>query len=1310
MDPNSERIIELFSQAMSKPAEARAAFLAETCRDKPEVRQQIESLLRAAEPAREFLKQPLPQLIPAPDLPAEKPGDQIGRYKLREKVGEGGCGVVYVADQEEPMRRRVALKVIKLGMDTRQVIARFEAERQALALMDHPNIAKVLDAGATETGRPYFVMELVRGIKITDYCDQSQCTTRQRLDLFMQVCKAIQHAHQKGIIHRDIKPSNILVTLHDGVPVPKVIDFGIAKATEGRLTEQTVYTALHEFIGTPAYISPEQAEMSGLDIDTRSDIYSLGVLLYELLTGKTPFDASELVRAGLDGLRRTIREQAPLRPSTKLGALQSQELTTTARLRGVGAPELVYAIRGDLDWIAMKCLEKDRARRYETANGLARDIERHLHNEPVTARPPSKLYELRKTVRRNWVGFTAVATVVASLAIGVVIQREEIHQRSAAETAQTKEAAQRHRAEADEQLAQRLAYAAKMRLAQGAWEQNRVGHVRRVLEETADYPDRGFEWYYWQRQIHLELKTLRGHLRGVGCVAFSPDGKRVAAGSDDRTVIVWDAATGDELLTLRGHLNEVDTVAFSSDGQRVLTAGRDHTARIWDAQSGKQLLTLEGHTGRIQVAAFSPDGQRVLTSSWDGTARIWDAATGNTLVKLEGHLGALHGAAFSPDGRRVVTGGDDKVGRVWDPLTGKELLSLAGHSGAIESVAWSPDGRRIVTGSDQTDPTARVWDAATGEYLFTLAGHSGQLSAVTFSSDNGRIVTCSDDRTARVWDALTGKVLFSLKGHTGGVNDVAISRDGTRIVTGSDDRTAKVWDASRDRQVLTLKGHTGNVISAAFSRDGRRIVTGGAEGDLTARVWDARVWDAATGDLVVMLQGQHSRPIRSVAFSPDGRRIVTGSGDHTAKVWDVASGQYLFTLPGHHGPLTQVAFSPDGQRIATGSTDTTARVWDSASGKLLLTFARHTEGINDLAFSPDGRRIATASSDQTAKVWDVATGREWFELKDADGKVAAVAFSPDGRQLATACADGSAKLWDVASGKRLLIFRGHSDEVRWVAFSPDGRRVVTGGLDRTAKVWDTASGEELLTLEGTSDDTSSVAFSPDGYRILTSGDVTAKLWDAVTPGEFAQWQTEEKSALERLSARERELAAREQQARASSALDPGAIKQWLAVGPLRFVGHDGAKGLAEQQIPDEAQIRPRADQPIKGTDFGWRAIQLHDYVVDFFKLYTADPPWTVTYLACYIQSDSDQTNLVMKVGSQNQAKIYLNGRELYHCEQPRQYVPDQDVVTNGVELTRGTNVLVFKVVNEEDASHASLRFADAAGQPLKGIRVTITPP
>ncbi|HEV7924512.1 MAG TPA: tetratricopeptide repeat protein [Verrucomicrobiae bacterium] len=347
--------------------------------------------------------------------PSEKSGDMIGRYKLLQEIGTGGFGIVYMAEQEEPVRRRVALKIIKLGMDTKEVIARFEAERQALALMDHPHIAKVLDAGATSSGRPYFVMELVKGERVTDYCDKHNLTTQQRLDLFVQICHAIQHAHQKGIIHRDIKPSNVLVALQDGVPVPKVIDFGIAKATEQRLTDKTFFTAIGEFVGTPAYTSPEQAEVTSLDIDTRSDIYSLGVLLYELLTGKTPFDPKDLLAKGIAEMRRAIREDEPRRPSTRLTSMEAGELTTTARRHQTDSPKLVHLVQGDLDWIVMKCLEKDRTRRYETAAGLAQDLQRHINSEPVLARPPSSAYRLQKMMRRHKTAFAAAAFMVVVL-------------------------------------------------------------------------------------------------------------------------------------------------------------------------------------------------------------------------------------------------------------------------------------------------------------------------------------------------------------------------------------------------------------------------------------------------------------------------------------------------------------------------------------------------------------------------------------------------------------------------------------------------------------------------------------------------------------------------------------------------------------------------------------------------------------------------------------------------------------------------------------------------------------------------------
>jgi serine/threonine protein kinase len=402
VNDRKNKLEAIFQAALELPsADQQAGYLDLACAGDLDLRRELEELLSAAVDAEVVFRASDSVGVRSLATSLEQPGSLIGRYKLLEKIGEGGCGVVYMAEQFEPVRRRVALKIIKLGMDTKSVVGRFEAERQALAMMDHPNIAKILDGGATEAGRPFFVMELVRGTRITQYCDENELSTRARLELFIQVCGAVQHAHQKGIIHRDLKPSNILVTINDGVAVPKVIDFGIAKATEGRLTDQTVFTAFQQFLGTPAYMSPEQAVMTTVDIDTRSDIYSLGVLLYELLAGKTPFDTAALLAAGLDEMRRTILEREPVRPSTRLSALSAAELTTTAKRRCTDSPKLVHLLSGDLDWIVMKCLEKDRTRRYATANGLAADIQRHLSQEPVIARPPSTAYQAEKFIRRN---------------------------------------------------------------------------------------------------------------------------------------------------------------------------------------------------------------------------------------------------------------------------------------------------------------------------------------------------------------------------------------------------------------------------------------------------------------------------------------------------------------------------------------------------------------------------------------------------------------------------------------------------------------------------------------------------------------------------------------------------------------------------------------------------------------------------------------------------------------------------------------------------------------------------------------------
>jgi WD40 repeat protein len=1214
--------------------------------------------------------------------------------------------VVYVAEQQEPVRRRVALKVIKLGMDTRQVVARFEAERQALALMDHSNIARVLDAGATETGRPFFVMELVRGIKITEYCDQHQLTTPERLDLFAQVCRAVQHAHQKGIIHRDLKPSNILVSVNDGVAVPKVIDFGIAKATEGRLTDKTVYTELHQFIGTPAYMSPEQAEMTSVDIDTRSDIYSLGVLLYELLTGKTPFDHHELVRVGLDAMRQTIREKEPPRPSARLSTLAAVDLSTVAKARRSEAPKLIHSVRGDLDWIVMKCLEKDRARRYDTASGLARDIDRHLRDEAVTARPPSRAYEFQKTLRRHWVGFAAAGAVLLVVALGALVSTVEAVRARRAEREQNRllHSAQSAEARESEQrrTAQRLLYGANMNLAQQAWQENKTVRVRQLLDETVAYPERGFEWYYWQHQTHLELKNLRGHTESVFCLAISADGRMLATGGADRTAILWDAATGQERLTLTGHRGAVQSVSFSADCARLLTGSQDGTAKVWDAASGKLLLTVPIHSGPISFAAFSPDGLRIATGNDYGKVSIRDATTGQELRSWKGHTGKIWSVAFSPDGRNIVTGSEDHTARVWDIDSGKEQFALKGHSDWVNGVAFSPDGRLIATAS--YDKTARLWLAGTGQELLTLREQSSRLWPVAFSPDGRRVATGAEDGMVKVWDTANGQELFSFEGHGDWVNGVVFSAHDNRIVTASGDQTVKVWDATSENGPRTIGVHEDTVLAVAFLPDGKRIVTGSV--DATAKIWDAR-----TGRLLHTLAA-HSRPIWGVPVSPDGRLIATGSGDQTAILWNADTGERLRPLTGHRAALRSLSFSPDSRRLVTASLDRTARIWDVSSGQELRKLQGHSDGVYSVAFSPDGRRVLTGSFDNTARVWDAATGNVLFSFIGHKGPIGAVAFSRDGQRIATGSEDATAIVWDARTGKRLFTLLGHRMMVHSVAFAPDGLRIVTSSADNTAKLWDAISGQELLTLRGHTNGVRSVAFSPDGRQLATAGDDhTAKLWDAATDLQVETWQKEQQDASKRLATLQQERAAADKRERAAWARDPGRIRQWLVLAPIGFQGRNGAAAVAQEQIPDEAHLHPRVGDRSRVGDsqWSWRPVELGDYRINFSELLTS-PTWSVAYAVCYIQSEAAQTNLSIMVGSLDQARLYLNGKDLYRSEEPRRFIPDQDVIS-GVRLNEGLNVLVFKAVVEAgfDTWEGSIRFTESTGQPVKGIRATITP-
>jgi WD40 repeat protein/serine/threonine protein kinase/Flp pilus assembly protein TadD len=1109
---------EIFLAAVEKksPGE-RAAYLDRACGDDTALRAEVEGLLKAHDGAGSFLEQSL--LDPAtmtrePPAVVEKAGAVIGPYKLLEEIGEGGFGVVFMAEQTQPVRRKVALKVVKPGMDTRQVIARFEAERQALALMDHPNIAHVLDGGETASGRPYFVMELVRGIPITGFCDQHHLSVRQRLELFAVVCQAVQHAHQKGIIHRDIKPSNVMVTLHDDKPVVKVIDFGIAKATGQQLTDKTLFTNFAQMMGTPMYMSPEQAQMSGLDIDTRTDIYSLGVLLYELLTGTTPFDRERLRQAAYDEVRRIIREEEPVRPSTRISTLGQVAHTVSAN-RASDPKHLKQLCRGELDWIVMKALEKDRNCRYETANGLARDVERYLKDEPVLACPPTAAYRFRKFARRHKGPLTTALVVLTALLVGTAIsvwqairatqaeglaemrlegERTARHETDDALEAEKKAKAESMRTFRNEQTSM---YFHRIGRADLEWWNNNVGRADQILDECPlEY--RNWEWRYLKRLCHADMVTLAGHTQPIHGLAYDPHGRRLASASLDKSVKVWDLAIGKEIRTLAGHSRMVNCVAWSPDG-RFLASGsgvwdelRPGELKVWDAATGHELHNLTGPKSAIAAVAFSPDSQRLASANWDSTVRVWDLTTGREVLCIQGHQ--VRCVAFSPDGQRLVAG--CRLGPIveWDAASGEQQRILNGHTEDVYRVAFSPDGQRLVSGS--WDKTVRVWEVTTGKSLLNHPRHTDTVWAVDFSPDGKSVASASKDGSVKLWDASTGQELATLRGHSAYVYSVAFSPGGRCLASAGWDQTVKVWDLTADPQVRGFKASARHFRSA-LSPDGKRIAMALQAPADPQRLVPLKIYELITGGETLTL-GQCGGGFHGATFSPDGQCIAS-DWNQAVKVWDAQTGKEIFTLAGHGAPVTCVAFNTNSQRLASASADKTVKIWDAKTGKEMHTLTGHDDTVTSVAFSSNGQWLASASKDHTVKIWDANNGRELFTLKGHNAAVTEVVFSRLGDLLASASEDQTVRVWDSKTWHAILPLPGHSGAVTAVAFSPDGRRLASASLDGSVRLWDLATGQEALTLRRQFNHVYGIAFTPDGQRLIASGEMPGyegfRIWE-----------------------------------------------------------------------------------------------------------------------------------------------------------------------------------------------------------------------
>jgi WD40 repeat protein len=985
----------------------------------------------------------------------------VAGYEILAEQGRGGMGVVYQA-RHLKLNRLVALKMILAGgYAGPEQLARFRAEAETLARLRHPNVVQIYEVGEVD-GKPYLALEFLEGGSLNQKLQGTPLPPWEAARLVEVLAGAVQAAHQGQIVHRDLKPANVLLTA-DGTP--KITDFGLAK----RLDEagQTQSGAV---LGTPSYLAPEQASGQSKQVGPAADVYALGAILYECLTGRPPFKAATTV----DTLLQVANEE-PVAPR-----------------------RLQPKVPRDLETICLKCLSKEPSRRYATARALAEDLRRFLSDQPVKARPVGAIERGLKWVRRRPAaavahGLVLLVVVLGGLGGGVTW----LWQRS--EQAREQLAGEKRKSETVRDRLAEVSYLHLIGLAHREWQEAEVARSEQLLESCPP-EKRGWEWDYVNRLCHADLLTLKGHTGAVNGVAISPDGRRLASASDDHSVKVWDARTGQEVFTFQGHSDGVSGVVFSPDGLRLASTSRDLTTKIWDAGTGQVACTIR-HDDRVQGLAFSPNGRFLATGGYyNQTVWLWDAQSGQKVRTFKGLTGLVNGVAFSPDGRRLAgwsgAAGKGEI-KLWDWETGLEVLSIE-HPASIVDVAFSPDGQRLAGGS--SDKTIRVWDAQTGRVLFTISGHTARVDAVTFSPDGTYLASGCEDQTVRVWEAATGQEVACHKGHKDHdrIGGVAFSPDGQWLASASTDATVKVWRATTDPRAYALAGHGRMIAEVKVSPDGQTLASASDDGTI-------RTWDLASHRQVLSIPA-HDAGVESVTFSPDGKCLASGGKDRLVKVWDVKTGTELLSLSGHTAPVTSVAFSPDGTRLASasGTYDQKvfnliageAKLWDARTGKELHVLSGDGHGVSCVAFSPDGQRLA-CGGDKQVTVWDVLSGRQRLVLPAHTDTVVGIAFSPDGQQLATASYDKTVKVWDATSGTPIFTFPGHVARVTCVAFSPDGERLASGGDDRTIRIVVARTGEEALSLKGTVGPVHSLAFSPDGHFLVSGGwDHLLRVWDA----------------------------------------------------------------------------------------------------------------------------------------------------------------------------------------------------------------------